>query len=129
MFIESTSVTNRLGGRRIGINRHPKFAAENFQSANVIPVLVGQQNAIQLFRRHSALLQSADQLASAQPAIHQNFAVASGNQSGISGAAATPPRRENVPRGRATGLFEEKGPAGPTDSQRAGTRPGDTARP
>jgi hypothetical protein len=51
-------------------------------------VLVREQHAIELLGRDAALLQPNDNLPRAQSAIDQNFAVISGEEGGIPGAAA-----------------------------------------
>ena len=65
-----------------------KFPAEHFEPANVIPVLVRQENAIKLGRRDSALLEADDDLSRAQSAIDQNPAMIGRDQRAISCAAA-----------------------------------------
>jgi len=77
----------------IGVNRNVEFAAKNFQSANVIAVFVGEQNAIELLQRDPALLDSERDLARAQPTIDQNFAMISGDERAITGTAAAEHRQ------------------------------------
>src|SRR5213075_635239 len=75
-------------GEPVAINRDMKFPAEHFEPANVIPVLVRQEHAIELRRRDSALLEADDDLSRAQSAIDQNPAMIGRDQSAISCAAA-----------------------------------------
>lgn len=88
MLVQRAAASHCFRGQSVRVNRHLKFATQNFQTANVIAMFVRKQNAIELIRRDAALLQSQYQLARAQAAIYQNFAVPSGNKRTISGAAA-----------------------------------------
>jgi hypothetical protein len=54
----------------------------------MIAVLVGKQNAIELRGRNAALFESQDELARAQPAIDENFAVIGSHERAVPGAAA-----------------------------------------
>ena len=88
MSIQRAVAANRFGGERIAINRHGEFAAKNFEPANVIAVFVREQDAIELFGRHAALFETQNDLARAQSAIDENFAVIGRDQRAIPGAAA-----------------------------------------
>ena len=79
MSLERTITSNCFRRQRVGINRHVKFSAENFKSANVVRVFVSQKHAIKLLRRDTALLQAQNQLSCAQPAIDQNLAMIGGD--------------------------------------------------
>jgi hypothetical protein len=87
MFRE-TFAANGLSGLRVAINRDGKFAAKHFEPANVITVLMGEQNAVELVRRDTALFEPDDDLARAQPAINENATVSGRNKSAIAGASA-----------------------------------------
>ena len=65
-----------------------KFPAEHFEAANVIAMLVGEEDAIELARRDSALFEAKDELARAQAAIDQEPAMIGRDERAISGAAA-----------------------------------------
>ena len=54
----------------------------------MIAVLMGKQNAIELFGRHPALFETEDDLARAQSAIDENFAMIGRNERAIPGTAA-----------------------------------------
>ena len=54
----------------------------------MIAVLMGKQDAIEVFGRHPALLEAEDDLARAQPAIDENFAMIGRNERAIPGTAA-----------------------------------------
>jgi hypothetical protein len=69
ILIQAAIEADGFGGKRIGIDRNPKFAAKNFEPANMISVLVGQQNAIEAFRGDAALLQAKNNLSCAQSAV------------------------------------------------------------
>ena len=73
---------------RVAINRDVKFPAKHFQAANVIAMLVGKEDAIELLGSDSALLEAHDELARAQSAIDQNSAMIGGDERAIPGAAA-----------------------------------------
>ena len=86
--LEQSVAPNRLRRERIAINRHIKFAAENFKSANVIAMFVSEKHAIQLIGRDAALAQTQHQLPRAQAAIDKNLAMIGCNQCAVSRAAA-----------------------------------------
>jgi len=77
----------------VAINRYIKFAAENFESANVIAMLVREKDAIELLRQDPAPLQTQDQLPRAQPAIDKKFAMSSCDQRAVSRAPAAEHRQ------------------------------------
>src|SRR6059058_1663701 len=63
----ATSVCETAGSKRfccesIAVNRQIKSAAENFQAADVIGVLVCKNDPIDMLRRHAALLQTQHHL-------------------------------------------------------------------
>src|SRR5687768_13379341 len=65
-----------------------KFPAEHFEAANVIAMLVGKQDAIELARGDPALFEAEDELARAQAAIDQEPAMIRRDERAISSAAA-----------------------------------------
>ena len=65
-----------------------KFPAEHFQAANMIAMLVGEEDAIELPRADSALFEPEDELARAQAAIDQKPAMIGRDERAISSAAA-----------------------------------------
>jgi hypothetical protein len=93
MLIQRTTAAHRFGGLRIRVNRHVQFPAENFEAANVVPMFVREQNAVELLGQHAALLQPENDLARAQSAIDQNLAMIGRNQRTISGTAAAEHRQ------------------------------------
>lgn len=86
--IERRIASKRFRGQRVAINRDIKLAAKHVQPANVIAMFMGEQNAIELFRRNAALLQAQHETARTQSAIDQNFAVIGRDQRAISRATA-----------------------------------------
>ncbi len=88
MSIQRAIAPDRFGGERVAINRHVQFAAENFEPANVIAVLVREQNAIEPVRRHAALFKAQDNLPGAQSAIDKNFTVIGRHKRAVPGTAA-----------------------------------------
>jgi uncharacterized protein len=87
-MIGQHTATNGFGGERIAIDRDLKFPAEHFETANVIAMLVGQEDAIELPRRDPALLEPQNELARAQPAIDQQPAMIGRDQRTVARAAA-----------------------------------------
>jgi hypothetical protein len=88
MLIEQTVATNGFSRQRVAINRHGKFPAQDFETANMIAVLMREKHAIELLRGNAALLETADELARAQAAIDQNPAMIGRDERAISSAAA-----------------------------------------
>jgi hypothetical protein len=70
-----------------------KFAAEHFEPANVIAMLVGQEHAVELRRSDSALLEAPDNLARAQAAIDEKPAMIGRDERAISRAPAAEHRQ------------------------------------
>src|SRR5438874_3353824 len=64
--------TNSLGRLRVAVNWNGKLSAEHFQPANVIAMLMGEKQSIELLRGDATLLKPDDDLARAQSAIDQN---------------------------------------------------------
>ena len=87
MSIQGTVGADRFCGKGIRIYRDLKFAAKNFQPANMIAMLVRKQNAVEVFRRDSALLKPKNNLPCAQSTIDQEFAFIALDQSAIARAA------------------------------------------
>jgi hypothetical protein len=97
MSIQGTVGADRFCGKGIRIKRDLKFAAKNFQPANMIAMLVRKQNAVEVFRRDSALLKPKNNLPCAQSTIDQNLAVIGRDKRAVSGAAAAEhPQTEHV---------------------------------
>ena len=80
--------TNGLGRLRVAINWNGKFPAKHLQPANVIAMLMGKKQTVELLGGDATLLKADDDLARAQSTIDQNPAVIGGNESAIPGAAA-----------------------------------------
>src|SRR2546426_9769624 len=64
------------------------FAAEHFESADMIAMFVSEQDAIELFRRNSAHLQARQNLARAQSTIDEQATMIGCDQGAVSAAAA-----------------------------------------
>jgi hypothetical protein len=62
--------------------------AKNFKTKNVIAVFVSENNAVELLRCDSTLLQAQHDLPRAQTAINENLAMIGGNQRTVSRAPA-----------------------------------------
>lgn len=88
VLIQRTTVANSLRGLRVRVNRNVEFATEDFETANMVSVLVSQQDAIELLRKHAALLEPQSDLTRAKSAIDQNFAMVGPDQSAVSATAA-----------------------------------------
>ncbi len=88
MLLEQPVASNCLRGECVAINRHIKFAAENFESANMIAVFVSKKDAVELVGRNATLRQAQHQLPRAQAAIDKNLAMLSRDQCAVPGAAA-----------------------------------------
>jgi hypothetical protein len=88
VLIQRTTVADSLRGLGVRINRNIEFAAKNFEAADVISVLVSEQHAIELLRQHPALLQPDGDLARAQSAIDQDFAMVGCDERAVTGTAA-----------------------------------------
>jgi hypothetical protein len=82
------AAADRFGRERVAVDRDLKFAAEHFETTNVIAVLVGQEHAIELSRRDSTLFQAQDELARAQSAVDQEPAMTGRDERAVAGAAA-----------------------------------------
>ena len=78
----------RLGCEPIAVNWEIEFVAENFKTADVIGVFVRENNAVELLRCDTALLETQHDLPRAQTAINENLAMVGGNQRAVSRAAA-----------------------------------------
>jgi len=89
MSIQAAITPARFRGERIGINWQVIFAAKNFQPANMITMLVGEQNAIELIWGDAALLEAEDNLPRAQPTVDQQSTMIGGDQCAVP-RAATP---------------------------------------
>jgi hypothetical protein len=85
--IQRTIAADRFGSERICVNRRVEPAAKDFQTANVIAMFVGKQDAIELLGRDSAPFESENNLPRAQPAIDQNPTMISLHERGIPGTA------------------------------------------
>jgi hypothetical protein len=78
----------RLSSERITINRQIKLAAENFKAADVIGVLVCKNDAVELLRRYTALLQAQHHLPRAQTPVNEDPAVIGCHQRAVARASA-----------------------------------------
>ena len=67
--------------------------AENVETANMVAMFVGQEDAIKLFRQDAALLEPKCDLARTEPAIDQNSAMIGGDERAVSGTAAAEHRQ------------------------------------
>jgi hypothetical protein len=65
-----------------------KFSAEHFETANVIAMFVGEEDAIELVGSDSALLEAQDELARTQSAIDQQPAMIGRDERAVSRAPA-----------------------------------------
>ena len=85
------------------------FAAEDVETANVIAVFVGEEDAIELVGRDSALGQAQDQLPRAQPAVDQQPAMIGRDERAVSGAPAAEHRQTEHVRlvADATGILKQ----------------------
>ena len=70
----------------------------------MIAVFVGEQNAVELFRHHTALLEPERDLPCAETAVDQNFAMISRDERAVSGTAAAKNRQTENERYLATGF-------------------------
>jgi hypothetical protein len=87
VFAERTA-PDRFRGERVAINGNVKFPAEHFEPANVVAMFVGEEDAIELGGRDSALGQAKNDLTRAQASIDQEPAMIRGDERTVSGAAA-----------------------------------------
>jgi hypothetical protein len=87
-LIPETAGAKGFSCKPITINRQIKFAAENFQTADVIGVFVRENHAIELLSRYTALLETQDNLSRAQSAIYQDLAVVGCHQGVVPRAPA-----------------------------------------
>ena len=86
--VQGAVTSNCLGGESVAIDRHRKFPAKDLQTTDVIAMFVGEEDAVELVGSETALFQPQNNLARAQPAIHQQLAVIRRNQGAVSRAAA-----------------------------------------
>jgi len=93
MLLEQSVVANRFCGQRVAINRQVKFTAEHFEPTNVIAVLVGEKDAVELVGCDATFRQAQHQLPRAQAAVDKNLAMLSRDQCAIPGAAAAEHRQ------------------------------------
>ena len=98
------SAADRFCRERVAINRDVKFAAEHVESANVIAMFVGEEDAIELVRSDSALREAQDKLARAQSAVDQQPAMIGRDERAVSRAPAPEHRQTkhcSISNGRA----------------------------
>src|SRR4030095_3251400 len=93
MVVATYIAPTRLGTERGAINRHLQFATKNFESANMIAVLVRKKDTIELAWRDPALREAQHQLSRAQTAIDENLAMLRCNQCAVSRAPAAKHRQ------------------------------------
>jgi hypothetical protein len=86
--LRETAGSKRLGREPIAVNRQIEFVAENFKTADVICVFVGENNAVELLRRDATLLKAQHDLPRAQTAINENLAMLGADQRAVPGAPA-----------------------------------------
>ena len=86
--LRETVGPEHLAREPIAVNRQIELVAENFKAANVISVFVRENNAVELFRRDAALLQTQNDLACAETAINENLAMIGSYQRTVSRAPA-----------------------------------------
>jgi hypothetical protein len=70
-----------------------KFAAEDVETANVIAMFVGEEDAIELLGSNSALGEAQDKLSRAQSAVDKQSAMIGRDERTVSGAAASEHRQ------------------------------------
>ena len=86
--LRETTGSKRLSRKPVAVNRQLEFVTENFKPKNVIAVFVRENNAVQLLRRNSTLLQAQHDLPRAQTAINENIAMLGSDQGAVPGAPA-----------------------------------------
>ena len=79
---------DRFGRERVAINRDFEFPAKHFETADVIAVFVGKEDAVELVRGNSALVEAEDELARAQAAVDQQPAMIGCDECAVSRAPA-----------------------------------------
>ena len=89
----ATSLRETVGSKRfrrepIAINWQIKFVAENFQAADVVGMLVGENHTVELLGCDAALFQAQYHLPRTQPAIDENPRMTSCDKSAVSRAPA-----------------------------------------
>ena len=77
----------RPGARR-GVDRQVEFAGEHAHAADVIDVLVGDENAAELSRRHAHALQRLHHPRAGEPRVHQNVRAVAADVDGVAAGAA-----------------------------------------
>ena len=87
MSIQPAVALDGFCGEGVAINGNVEFAAENFEPADMVAVLMGEENAVQPVRRHTALSKAQDYLPGAQSSIDKNFAVISRDKRAVPGTA------------------------------------------
>ena len=93
MLLQPTTAAHRFGCLGIRVNRNIQFPAENFETANVVPMFVSKQNPVELLGQDAALLEAQYDLARAQSAVDQDLAMIGRDQGTVSGTAATEHRQ------------------------------------
>ena len=88
MLLERPIATDGFGRKRVGVNRRVEFSAKNLKTADMVAMLMGKQNPIELLRGDAALFEAQANLTRAQPAIDKKFAVIGCDQRTVPGAAA-----------------------------------------
>ncbi|MGC3989634.1 MAG: hypothetical protein QM796_08155 [Chthoniobacteraceae bacterium] len=66
--------TERFGGEGIGVNRQPMALAEHFEPRDVVAVLVGDEDAVELRKLDAHLREAQRNLPGAQPTIDEHTA-------------------------------------------------------
>ena len=93
VLIQRTTIADGFRGLRVCINRNVELAAKNFEPANVVPVFMSEQDAVELFRQNAALLEPEGDLARAKTAINQNFTMVGRDERAVSTATASEHRQ------------------------------------
>ena len=86
--LEESAAPDRFRRERVAIDRDIKFPAKHFEPANMIAMFVGEEDAIELFGRDSALGEAQDELPRAQSAIDQHPAMIGRDERAVSRAPA-----------------------------------------
>ncbi|PYJ11442.1 MAG: hypothetical protein DMF06_02705 [Verrucomicrobia bacterium] len=84
---------DRFRRERVAINRNPKFSAKHFKAANVVAMLVGEEDAIELVGSDPALGEAQDDLARTQATVDQETTMIGGNEGAVARASAAEHRQ------------------------------------
>jgi hypothetical protein len=87
------SAADRFRRERVAINWDMKFPAKHFETANMIAMFVGEEDAIELVGGDSALGEAQDKLSRAQSAVDKQPAMIGRNERAVSRAPASEHRQ------------------------------------